>query len=243
MISLFIRSFLFWLYSTITIPLYSLICVFCAFFPLNTRHAIIRVYLKTYFSVLKTLCHIDYQITGLENIPKNQSAVILSKHQSTFETFLLPLIFHAPAVIVKRELLWIPFFGWALRTGGPIAIDRKNTKSSMMQILEQGKAMLHAGRWVLLFPEGTRIPYGKVGHYRLGGARLAVDAHVPVIPVAHDAGKVWPRRRFIKYPGTVHMVIGPAIATDGRTPEAVLADTKQWIESTIVALQTMKETE
>lgn len=236
MINLFIRSFLFWVYSTTTIVIYSLVCVLCAFLPLDTRHAVIRVYLRAYFAVLKALCGIDYHIEGLENIPKNHSAVILSKHQSTFETFLLPLIFHAPAVIIKKQLLWVPFFGWALRTGGPIAIDRTDKKSAMQQILDQGTAMLRAGRWVLLFPEGTRIPYGEIGHYRLGGARLAVAAGVPVIPVAHDAGKAWPRRHFIKRPGTVHMVIGKPIATENKTPEEVLALTKEWIEHTITTL-------
>lgn len=232
MVSLFIRSFIFWLYSTTTIVLYSLVCIFCFFLPLDKRHALIRAYLRAYFLVLNKVCHINYQITGLENIP-NTPAVILSKHQSTLETFLLPLIFHAPAVIVKRELFWVPFFGWALMLAGPIAINRTDKKNAVQQILDKGKAMLSSGRWVLLFPEGTRVPYGKVGHYRLGGTRLAVAAEVPVIPVAHDSGKVWPRRKFIKKPGTVHMVIGKPITSKGKTPEELLEEAKNWIEETI----------
>ncbi|EKD70334.1 MAG: hypothetical protein ACD_46C00566G0002 [uncultured bacterium] len=239
--NLFFRSLIFSIYSLSTIFLYSFIVA--ATFPLSLRYRymVIRLYLRAYIFVLKKICHIDYVVEGLENIPSDKAGVVMSKHQSTWETFFLPLIFNDPAVITKRELMWIPFFGWALAISKPISINRREKASAMQQVITKGKKYLAEGRWVLLFPEGTRTSYGHVGHYRLGGARLAVAADSFIIPVAHDAGRVWPRRKFIKYPGTVHVVVGPAIHTTGRTPEEVLQLTKNWIETTMLRLSVSAE--
>lgn len=162
--------------------------------------------------------------------------VVFSKHQSAWETFFLPLIFHDPAVIAKRELLWIPFYGWGLAAADPILINRKDKTSAMQQIINKGKRALAAGRWILVFPEGTRVPVGEVGKYHLGGARLAVATDVLIIPVAHNAGYFWPRRKFIKQPGTIQVVIGPVIETSGQTPEAVMDLAKNWIETTVTRI-------
>jgi 1-acyl-sn-glycerol-3-phosphate acyltransferase len=186
--------------------------------------------------MLEKVCHITYSVEGLENIPTDRTWVVLSKHQSTWETFFLPLIFHDPAVILKRELLWLPFFGWGLAASDPIAIDRTNKTKAMQQVIEKGKKRLEAGRWVIVFPEGTRVAPGAVGHYRLGGPRLAVATGFPVIPVAHNAGYAWPRRKFIKRPGVIRVVIGPAIESNGRTAEEVLALAKDWIETTMLRI-------
>jgi 1-acyl-sn-glycerol-3-phosphate acyltransferase len=180
--------------------------------------------------LLKVVCCVDYEIKGLENIPKDRSGVVLSKHQSTWETFFLQSLFHEAAIILKKELLWVPFFGWGLATIAPIAIDRNNARSAMEQIIDKGKKYLAAGRWILVFPEGTRISVGKTGKYRAGGARLAVAAGCPVVPVAHNAGRFWPRRGFIKIPGTIQVIIGPPIETVNRSPEEVLEQAKGWIE-------------
>jgi 1-acyl-sn-glycerol-3-phosphate acyltransferase len=118
----------------------------------------------------------------------------------------------------------------------PIAINRSDGSTAMAQIIKQGKACLAAGRWILVFPEGTRIPYGKVGKYRLGGARLAVETGSFILPVAHNAGLFWPRRKFLKRPGTVQVVYGPIIETKGRTPDEVMTLTKNWIEETMTQL-------
>lgn len=232
-INLFIRSLLFSVYSLSTMCLYSFLCLLTFLLPVSVRHRIIRAYMRVYFVMLKVICHIDYKIEGLENIPSDRTGVILSKHQSTWETFFLPMIFHDPAIIVKRELLWIPFFGWGLAAADPIAINRQDKSSAMQQIITKGKRCLQNGRWVLMFPEGTRVPYGQVGHYRLGGARLAVATGYPIIPVAHNAGRFWPRRKFIKHPGTVQIVIGPLIETQGLDAEQALELTKGWIEGTM----------
>lgn len=214
-------------------PPYSFLVVFLFLFPLRYRHAVIRLYLRSAIYMLKVICHIDYKIEGLENIPQERTGVIMSKHQSTWETFFLPLIFRDPAVIVKRELLWVPFFGWGLAAADPISINRQKKNSAMQQIIQKGEKCLNEGRWVLVFPEGTRTAPGTQGHYKLGGARLAVATEHPVVPVAHNAGYCWPRRRFIKRPGTIYVVVGPVIETQGLKPEAVLELTKNWIEGTM----------
>lgn len=232
-INLFIRSLIFSIYSGTTILLYSFVCLAALALPLKYRHALIRNYMRAYFYVLKVVCHIDYKIEGLENIPKDRNGIIMCKHQSTWETFFLPLYFHEPAAIAKRELAWIPFFGWGLAVTDPIFINRNNKKSSMQQIIEKGRKCLEAGRWIMVFPEGTRVPSGVVGHYKLGGARLAAETGYPVIPVAHNAGRFWPRRKFIKQPGTIHVVIGPLIESKDRKADEILTLTKNWIESTM----------
>lgn len=235
-INLFIRSCIFSFIMFTSIIIYSFVCILCSPLPLYYRYKLITAFTRYIIWSLKVICHVNYKIDGLENIPKDRNGVILSKHQSTWETFFLPGIFFEPTIILKKELLWVPFFGWGLATTNPIAINRSKTSSAMEQIITKGKKCLDEGRWILIFPEGTRIPVGQVGNYRLGGARLAVATGYPVIPVAHNAGVHWPRRQFIKIPGTIRMVIGPLIETKGRKPEDVMEEAKNWIESTVQKL-------
>ncbi len=235
-INLILRSSLFSLLMLMTTILYSFICLAAFPFPFRYRYKLITAYTSAMLWLLKVLCHVDYQIEGLENIPKNRSGIVLSKHQSTWETFFLQGLFYQSAIILKRELLWVPFFGWGLAIIDPIAINRSNTSSAMSQIITKGRKCLEAGRWILVFPEGTRIPFGEVGKYRVGGARLATATGYPVIPVAHNAGRFWPKRSFIKTPGTIHVVIGPLIETKDRSAEDVLAEAKNWIEDTMKKL-------
>ncbi len=235
-INIFIRSSIFSVLMLISTIIYSFICLAAFPFPLHYRYKLITAFTSTMLWLLKVICHIDYKIEGLENIPKDRSGIVLSKHQSTWETFFLQGLFHQAAIILKRELLWVPFFGWGLAIIDPIAINRSKASDAMNQIITQGRKCLEAGRWILIFPEGTRIPPGKVGKYRIGGARLATTTGYPVIPVAHNAGCFWPKRSFIKTPGTIHVVIGALIETKNRSPEDVLAEAKNWIESTMKKL-------
>lgn len=239
--NLFIRSLIFAILMPLSVFVQSFICIITSPCPLRIRYYIIVKYVTFVLWMLKKICHIDCKIEGLENIAKAKTGIIMSKHQSTWETFFLPQIFYQPAIILKRELLWVPFFGWGLATISPIAINRKDHFSAMQQIINKGKKCLEKGRWILMFPEGTRIPVGKVGKYRLGGARLAVATGYPIIPVAHNAGYFWPRRTFMKKPGTVHIVIGPPIETTGKTAESVLEETKNWIEDTVIKIGVPKE--
>ena len=235
-INLFVRSLIFFIYMPLSASVWSIVCIVLSPLPLDKRYGIVIHWTTHMIWVLKVLCHVDYKLEGAENIPKNRNGVILCKHQSAWETFFVPGLFNGPSIILKRELFWVPFFGWGLATVAPIAINRKNTSSAMEQIIKQGKMRLESGRWVLVFPEGTRIAPGHVGKYRLGGARLAVATGYPVIPIAHNAGRFWSKRKFIKRPGTIRVVIGPLIETVGRTPEDVLDEAKNWIEDTIVRI-------
>lgn len=237
-LNLFIRALLFSIYSPIAIFFYSFTVLFSFVFPLRIRYVFIRSFLRTHLFVLEKICLIKYEVEGLDNIPKDRNGIIMSKHQSTWETFYLPIIFKDTAILAKRELLWIPFFGWSFALSQPITIDRSKKSSSMQQIIKQGTERLKEGRWILIFPEGTRVPAGVVGNYKLGGARLAAATGAPIIPVAHNAGRYWPRRSFIKRPGTIRVVIGPLIETKDRTPDDIMTETKNWIESTIKRIDT-----
>lgn len=235
-INLFIRSLIFSIYSTVTIILYSFVCLASLPFPLKFRHTLIRNYMHAYFYVLKKVCHLDYRIEGLENFPKDRNGIIMCKHSSTWETFFLPQYFHTPAALAKRELAWIPFFGWGLALSDPIFINRSDKKSAMQQIIDKGRKCLDDGRSIMIFPEGTRIPFGQVGHYKMGGARLAAATGYPIFPIAHNAGWYWPRRQFIKKPGTITVVFGPVIESKGKKPEELLKLTKDWIETTMTRI-------
>lgn len=238
-ISMFIRSLLFSIIVPLFTAFWSMICVACYPLPLRIRNEVVMVWTRSVVWLLKVICCIDYHVEGSENIPHDRNGIIMSKHQSAWETFFLPGKFKETAIILKRELYWVPFFGWGMAVTDPIAINRSDKSSAMAQIIKKGKACLQAGRWVLVFPEGTRIAPGHVGKYRMGGARLAVEAGgYPVLPVAHNAGRFWFRRKFIKRPGTVQVVFGPVIETKGLSPEQVLELTKTWIETTMQRIDT-----
>ena len=177
-------------------------------------------------------CGIHYEVIGRENIPAT-NAIVLCKHQSAWETLALPLCLPPLAFVIKRELLRIPLFGWGLALLEPIAIDRLARRKAIQQLLTQGRERLEAGRWVVVFPEGTRVAAGSKGIYSLGGALLAERTGYPVIPVAHNAGECWPRRRFLKRPGTIQLTFGPVIESTGKSAEEINALAESWIEKTV----------
>ena len=181
----------------------------------------------------RVIVGIQVQVTGLENLPDGtlSPAVLLAKHQSTLETILLPTLMpHALAYVFKRELLRIPFFGWSMARLDMIHIDRESRAAAMKHIITQGKRLLGQGTWIILFPEGTRMPRGARGTYQTAGTRLAVEAGAPVIPIALTTGACWPRRGFIKHAGVVHVSIGPAIPSDGREAKDLMREAETWIE-------------
>ena len=161
------------------------------------------------------------------------AAVLLApKHQSTWETFAFPAIMpHPLAYVFKRELLWIPFFGWAIGRMDMIHIDRSNRAQAFNKVVEQGQRLLNQGTWVIMFPEGTRIPRGQKGTYKSGGTRLAVETGAPVIPIAVTSAKCWPRKAFVKKPGTVEFSIGKPIPSAGRQPDELMREVEDWIEA------------
>lgn len=233
---LFFRSLLYSIIMIVSSACHCVLCLLAAPLPLRLRYKLTRLWMVAMIGLGKMLCHMDYRVEGWRNVMKIPNGIIFSKHQSAWETIFLAAAFEQAAIIVKKELLWLPFFGWGLALLSPIAIERRKTKTAMQQIIQQGKQYLAAGRWVIVFPEGTRVSPGHVGKYRVGGARLAVEAGYPIIPVAHNAGRCWSRRQFIKRPGLIRVVFGPPLYPEGRSPEALLALAKNWIEETMVKI-------
>ena len=177
---------------------------------------------------------VQVRVRGLENLPVGATtpAILLSKHQSTLETLLIPTLMpHPLAFVFKRELLRIPFFGWSMARLEMIHIDRESRALAMKHVIEQGKQRLAQGTWVIMFPEGTRMARGQSGTYQTAGTRLAVESGAPVVPIAVSSGKCWPRQGFIKYPGVVEVSIGPAIASVGREPKELMREVQAWIEA------------
>lgn len=160
----------------------------------------------------------------------------MCKHQSAWETIALQLEFPAQVWVLKKELLWIPIYGWGLAVMHPIAINRSSAVKAMRQIVSQGCARLKEGLWVVIFPEGTRVAPGEKGKYLPGGGMLAEKSGYPIIPIAHNSGYFWPKSSFRKWPGTIKMVIGPAIETEGKSASEITRETEAWIETTITKL-------
>jgi len=200
--------------------------------PFKFRWAIARNWSNVLMWLLKVLCGLDYIVEGRENIPPG-SHVAMWKHASTWETIAQAAVLPEQGWVLKRELLLIPIVGWALRLMQPIAIDRSAGSSAVRQVIAQGKELLKAGRWIVIFPEGTRSAVGEVKKYGVSGAILAIEAGVCVVPVAHTAGYYWPRRGWVKRPGTIRVIIGKPIATQGREPRELNAEVQAWIEQTI----------
>ncbi|MBM3354772.1 MAG: 1-acyl-sn-glycerol-3-phosphate acyltransferase [Betaproteobacteria bacterium] len=224
------RSAFFFLFLVLLTPPYALLVLLCAPLPRLARSRVIGGWTRIVLCTARPLLGIRYRVEGATNLPR-EPAVVLSKHQSAYETLAFQEIFPPQVHVLKRELLWLPFFGWGLALMSPIAIDRSRGIRALRQIARRGRIRLDQGFWVIVFPEGTRVAPGKQGRYQPGGAWLAVHAGVPVVPVAHNAGLVWPRYAFVKYPGTVTFRIGPQIPTKGREPNQVLAEAEAWIET------------
>ena len=233
---IFIRSLIFLLLQFIITPMYALIAILTFPFHPITRYRIISGCALTMLWLLRVVCGIRMEVRGAENIPP-QPCIILCKHQSAWETIALQKVFPPQVWVLKRELLKLPFFGWGLAMTSPIAIDRGDGKAAMKQLLKQGKQRLDTGFCVVVFPEGTRIPYGQRGKYKVGGALLAASAGVPAVPVAHNAGKFWGRHAFYKRPGTITMSIGEPIDPSGLKAEDINRRAEEWIEAEVERLR------
>ena len=232
---LLLRSTLFLLGQIITAPVFTLIALLSL--PLHpvTRNVLISGWARSMIWWLRITCNIRHEIKGLENMPSTPS-IILAKHQSAWETLAFQAIFPTQVYVLKRELLWIPIFGWGLAMSSPIAIDRSAGREALKKLVAQGKARLAKGLWVVIFPEGTRKAPGERGKYHIGGAWLATHTETQVVPVAHNAGKFWAKNSFIKKPGVIHIHIGKPIQTTGVKTDALNSQVEQWIESEMATL-------
>ncbi|MGK0272835.1 MAG: 1-acyl-sn-glycerol-3-phosphate acyltransferase [Cocleimonas sp.] len=228
---LYARSTLFWIGFAVSIIFVGLLTPFLFPLPYKTCYRILLPW--TNFNVwwLKLTCGVKYKVIGKENIDLNNRGIILGNHQSTWETMAIPMIFPPISWVLKQELFKLPLFGWALSQIKPIAIDRKAGNSAVEQIKEKGKERLDQGNWVCIFPEGTRLKPGTKGRYRMGGALLAQHTGYPVYPVAHNAGVFWPKHSYIKYPGTITLVIGKPFSVKGLKPDKINDKVKAWIET------------
>lgn len=232
---IFLRSLIFLLVKALlTIP-FSLIILMTFPLPAMARYRVISQWSRVVTWLTRVIVGIRYRVEGLENLPPGP-AVILSKHQSAWETIVFQQIFPPLSFVLKKSLLYIPFFGWGLALFSPIAIDRGAGREALKQVEEKGRARLKSGFWVLIFPEGTRMAPGESARFQVGGAWLAVKAGVPVVPVAHNAGRFWAKNGFRKYPGEIVVRIGAPISTTGRKAAQVLAETETWIEAAMRGL-------
>lgn len=230
-----LRSALFAAALVLVTPVYALVALATFPLPRMARYRVISGWSRLVIQLARVLLGIEWRVEGRENLP-GRPAVILSKHQSAWETMAFQVIFPPQVHVLKRELLWIPFFGWGLALMSPIAIDRSRGVAALRAMARRGRERLEQGFWVIVFPEGTRVAPGERREYQLGGAWLAAAAAAPVVPVAHNAGLFWPRNAFLKRPGTVTVRIGPAIETAQRDPKTINSMAEKWIEEQQKAL-------
>jgi 1-acyl-sn-glycerol-3-phosphate acyltransferase len=228
---LWVRSALYMVTLTVTVAPYAIGTLLWSWLPQPSRYKMATLWTRLAIWSARVICGIRYRIEGWENLPDGP-AILLPKHQSAWETLWLPSVMpRRLSFVYKRELHRVPFFGWGLATLGMINIDRSKGQDAFEQVVQQGGEHLRDGWWIVIFPEGTRTPPGSTRRYKSGGARLAVRTNTPVVPIAHNSGECWPRKAFIKKPGTITISIGKPIVPDGKTAEELAALVESWIET------------
>ncbi len=233
------RALLFLLFQAIVTPLYAAVMLLLFWIPRVPMFKIAASWCQVNLWGARWICGIRYRAIGIDNIPSGVPLaphIVMSKHSSTWETLALTIFFPPLAYVAKKELLSIPFFGWGFALSSPITIDRKAGMDAMHQIATQGRERFAQGFWIVVYPEGTRIKAGTRAKYKTGGARLARELGVPIVPVAHNAGWIWPKGIFGKRPGIVTISFGQPIAPDGKDPQALANEVEAWIENEVARL-------
>jgi len=230
-----VRALLFLLFQTIVTPFYAAAMLLLFWIPRVPMYRIAASWCRTNLWGARVICGIRHRAVGARNIPPTPH-IVMSKHSSTWETLALTLFFPPLAYVAKKELLSIPFFGWGFALASPITIDRKAGTDSMQQIAAQGRERFRQGFWIVIYPEGTRIRAGKRGRYKTGGARLAIGLDVPVLPVAHNAGWLWPKGTIAKRAGELTLVFGDPIGSRGKDPAKLTSEVEAWIEAEVARL-------
>jgi 1-acyl-sn-glycerol-3-phosphate acyltransferase len=234
-----LRSLLFALFQLVVTVVWATAVLLTFWLPARPRFRFISVWCRLNLWGARWICGIRHRLVGAENIPSGQEVaphIVMSKHSSTWETLALHMFFPPLAFVAKKELLSLPFFGWAFALASPITIDRKAGTDAMQQIVTQGRERFRQGFWFVVYPEGTRIKAGTRAKYKTGGARLAITLGVPIVPVAHNAGYLWPKGVFGKRPGTVTISFGKPIAPDGKSAQALTTEVETWIEDEVARL-------
>jgi 1-acyl-sn-glycerol-3-phosphate acyltransferase len=243
-----IRSVLFVLFMIVTVIPWGSFSIIASIFMRGTKlYWFTMTWLRMAIWGARVICGVRHEVRGMDNLPKaadNKPTILLPKHQSTWETFAFPTIMpHPLAYVFKRELIYIPFFGWAMARLDMIHIDRSKRSEAFGLVAQRGKELMAQGNWIIMFPEGTRIPLGQAGNYKTGGTRLAVATGAAVVPIAHNAGEFWPRKKFVLKPGTVTISIGAPISPEGHTPESLMRQVEAWIETEMRKLAPHRYTE
>lgn len=237
----YLRSLVFTTYMMVSACVYGTFMALCFWLPYRVQFAIARNWARVLLKLLDRLCGLGFRIEGLENLPEG-SHIVMCNHTSAWETIAPFLIFPPQVWVLKRELLWIPFVGWGLKLLRPIAINRVEGHRAVNQVIEQGRERLSRGLWVVIFPEGTRVTAGETRRYGLSGALLATETGRLVVPMAHDAGRFWPRRGFLKKPGTIHVVIGQPIVSADKKPRELNDEIRASIEAALGRIGRMRGT-
>ncbi|MFP5390798.1 MAG: lysophospholipid acyltransferase family protein [Gammaproteobacteria bacterium] len=228
---LFLRSLLFTVVMVVATIVWAFVCFLAAPLPYNKRFWVTSRWNVFVIWAAKVICGIRYQFKGYENLP-DAPVIVLSKHQSAWETiFLLPNMLRPMVFVFKKEILYIPFFGWGMALLRMIPIDRNQGKNAFKQVVAHGKRRLADGQWIIMFPEGTRIPVGQKGKYKSGGPRLAIETQAMVVPIALNSGECWPKNSFVKRPGLITVSIGKPISPTGHTADSLMQEVENWIES------------
>ncbi len=234
--SVVIRSLLFALFQVLVTPPFAILALLSFPFTPFARYRLVTGWTRLVMAGAEKICGIRYRVLGAEHIPA-PPFIVLSKHQSAWETFAFQMIFPPQTWVVKRELLWVPFFGWGLAMLSPIAIDRGAGARALRQLVDQGRDRLARGLCIVMFPEGTRTPPGTRRPYQAGGAWLATQTATPVIPVAHNAGTLWRRKAFLKHPGLITVSVGAPIDPQGLTHQELNRQVEDWIETEMQRLE------
>lgn len=232
----YVGSTLLFLGIILSALLFGPVVLACIIFPFSVRYKMAGVWIDLLLWMVEKACGIHHEVHGLEHIEGVNVAIVLSKHQSAWETVALRKILPPQTALLKESLLWLPIWGWALATLKPIAINRSNQREALKTLIEKGTACLNEGLWVVVFPEGTRTAPGEKKKFNAGGAILAQKTGYPVIPIAHNAGEYWPRYSFLKYPGTIQVRIGPPIETQNRKAGEINAEAEAWIEQAMTEI-------
>ena len=236
---LYIRSLLFLAFGFTSILVFAVFALLVFWAPQSFLWQIVVTYCRLALWGGEFFCGMKVVVEGKENLP-DEPSVIMIKHTTTLETYGHVPMFPRTAWVLKREIIWMPVFGWVIGLlFRPIAIRRSARSAAVKQVISQGKEKLRKGVWVTIFPEGTRMPPGETRRYGVSGAALAQEANVPIVPVAHNAGDVWPRRQIVKRPGIVRFVIGPPISAQGRPPRETNLAVQEWIESKMLEISSV----
>ncbi len=238
----YVRSGLYWAVMVLSLVFFSLTGLLTVVLPLRWRYVYITTSSRINIAALRWICGVRYRVEYAEGRLPKGPAIVLSKHQSAWETMAFQFLFPPQVWVLKKSLLNIPLVGWGIAMLKPIAIDRAGGKKALIQVVSQGQQRLDSGLWVVVYPEGTRVAPGSKKRYKQGGSVLSAETGYPVLPVAHNAGSFWPKNSFVKYPGMITVRVGPLITAEGKTAGEINVEAETWIEGQMSELDQLART-